>query len=204
MDKQQIIDVIGGLGMKTLETERLILRNWKETDLDDFYEYASVEGVGETAGWPTHTDKSVTKTILNQFIDEDEVYALVLKENNKVIGSLGIHKRTMDEDYKAPIQREIGYVLSRTYWGNGLVAEAVKKVIGYAFENMKVDVLWCGHFSFNNRSRRVVEKCGFKFYADGIYHAELLNKTFELKKYLLTKEDYKTMLIDDNNHHINK
>lgn len=74
------------------------------------------------AGWPHHTDKEVSKTILNKFIKDDDVYALVLKENNKVIGSLGIHNRTMDENYKANIQREIGYVLSKTYWGNGFVA----------------------------------------------------------------------------------
>ena len=181
--------------MKTLETERLILRNWRESDLDDFYEYASVEGVGEMAGWPHHTDKEVSKTILNKFIKDDDVYALVLKENNKVIGSLGIHNRTMDENYKTNIQREIGYVLSKTYWGNGFVAEAVKEAIKYAFEDMKVDVLWCGHFSFNNQSCSVIKKCGFKFYGEGEYEAKLLDKTFLEKQYIITNEDYKTLSI---------
>lgn len=176
--------------MRRLETERLILRNWKETDLDDLYEYAKVEGVGEMAGWPHHTNKQTSKSILNDFIKQGEVYALVLKENNKVIGSLGIHKRTMDENYKAEIQREIGYVLSKDYWGKGLMVEAVKAAIRYAFEELEVDALWCGHFTFNNQSRSVVQKCGFKFHGDGIYKATLLDKTFEEKKYLLTKEDY--------------
>lgn len=70
--------------MKTLETERLILRNFKESDLDDFYEYAKVPGVGENAGWPHHEDIESTKKILKDFIEKDEVYALVLKEKIKL------------------------------------------------------------------------------------------------------------------------
>lgn len=76
---------------KTIETDRLILRAWKETDLDDFYEYASVEGVGEMAGWKHHESIDVTKKILQSFISEKNVFAIVYKENNKVIGSLGLH-----------------------------------------------------------------------------------------------------------------
>ena len=135
--------------MRTLETERLILRNWVETDLEDLYEYASVEGVGEMAGWPHHTDIEVTKRILEGFIEKDEVYAIVLKDSQKVIGSLGIHNRAKEEEKDEKIQREIGYVLSKDYWGKGLVPEAVKAVIQYAFDEMHVDVLWCGHFVTN-------------------------------------------------------
>lgn len=179
--------------MRTLETQRLILRNFKESDLDDFYEYASVEGVGEMAGWPHHTDIEVTKHILNEFITNDEVYALVLKENQKVIGSLGIHKRTMDESYPGENHREIGYVLSKEYWGRGLVPEVVKVAIAYAFEELKVDALWCGHFDFNQRSARVIEKSGFHYYGDGVYEAKQLDKTFKDKRYLLTVADYEEM-----------
>lgn len=179
--------------MKTLETERLILRNWKETDLDDFYEYAKVEGVGEMAGWPHHTDIEISRSILQDFIDKDEVYAIVLKENNKVIGSLGIHTRTVDEVYQDKNNREIGYVLSKDYWGRGLVPEAVKAAIQYAFEEIQVDVLWCGHFDINHRSQRVIEKCGFRFYGDGVYEAKQLGTTFTDKRYLITREDYQKL-----------
>ena len=174
--------------MKTLETERLIMRNWKESDLFDFYEYAKVEGISEMTGWPHHENIEVTKAILKGFIDHDIEYALVLKEENKVIGSLGFHKRTADPNYKAELQREIGYVLSKAYWGRGLMTEAVQKAIPYAFDEMKVDVLWCGHKSFNQRSKRVIEKSGFRFYCDGTY--ESFDKTYDAKKYIMTKDDY--------------
>ncbi|WP_069997173.1 GNAT family N-acetyltransferase [Cellulosilyticum sp. I15G10I2] len=174
--------------MKTLETERLIMRDWKVSDIFDFYEYASVEGISEMTGWPHHENIEVTKTILKDFIDSGIEYALVLKEENKVIGSLGFHNRTADTSYRADIQREIGYVLSKAYWGRGLMTEAVREAIQYAFDEIKVDVLWCGHKSFNIQSKRVIEKSGFRYYCDGTY--ESFGKTYDAKKYILTKDEY--------------
>jgi len=182
--------------VKTLETERLILRNWEASDLEDMYEYAKVEGVGEMAGWPHHENIEITKGVIKRFMENNEVYAVVLKEQNKVIGSLGIHSRTMDPCYKADVQREIGYVLSKAYWGRGLMPEAVKAAIRYAFEELGVDVLWCGHFMTNPQSQRVVEKSGFRFYCDGIYEAKEMEKTFDGKKYMMTKEDYQMLKKD--------
>ena len=75
-----------------IETERLILRPFEQSDLDDFYEYASVEGVGEMAGWKHHENKEKSQSILDLFITEDKTFAIVLKENNKVIGSLGVEE----------------------------------------------------------------------------------------------------------------
>lgn len=80
------IDITGVV----LTTKRLILREWKEDDLDDFYEYASVPGVGEMAGWHFHETKGKTKEILDIFINGKKTFAIVY--NNKVIGSLGIEE----------------------------------------------------------------------------------------------------------------
>ena len=102
-----------------IETDRLLLRSFKPSDLDDFYEYASVEGVGEMAGWKHHESKEISQVILDNFIAEDKTFAICLKSNHKVIGSLGIEKYGLEEklseffDYKG---REIGYVLSKDYW----------------------------------------------------------------------------------------
>ena len=147
-----------------IETERLILRAWTQSDLHDFYEYASVEGVGEKAGWNHHRSIEESQTILGFFIKNKKTFALELKENGKVIGSIGLEPR--DEDAGLPFElqgREIGYVLSMKYWGNGLMTEAVKAVINYCFTVLNFDYLTCGHFDHNDRSRRVVEKCGFTF-----------------------------------------
>ena len=68
---------------KEIETKRLILRPFKQQDLEDFYEYAKVEGVGERAGWKHHESIDKSQSILDSFIDEDKTFAIVLKENNK-------------------------------------------------------------------------------------------------------------------------
>lgn len=148
-----------------LETERLIIRAWKETDLENFYEYAKVDGVGQMAGWNPHQSIQESKTILEMFIKGKNEFALELKENHKVIGSLGLEKMSLSlgGEYDNLAGREIGYVLSKTYWGRGLMPEAVKAVIAYCFQNQKYDYLICSHSVTNNQSKRVIEKCGFRF-----------------------------------------
>jgi len=150
-----------------LESERLILRPFCPEDLDDLYAYASVEGVGEMAGWRHHESKEESERILRMFIDEDRVFALVLKDSGKVIGSLGIEKYGLEDkltEFDGYLGREIGYVLSKEYWGKGLMPEAVSTVIDYLFGVMDLDFLTCGYFDFNSQSKRVQEKCGFKPY----------------------------------------
>ena len=73
-----------------LKTQRLLLRPWRDDDLDDFFEYASVDGVGEMAGWSHHKTKEETKTILAAFIIGKKTFAIEC--GGKVIGSLGIEK----------------------------------------------------------------------------------------------------------------
>lgn len=153
-----------------IETDRLILRPWHETDLADFYEYAKVDGVGQMAGWLPHASIEESRQILGFFIDGKKTFALELKENGNVIGSVGLEER--DENIDLPedmMGREIGYVLSKEYWGRGLMPEAVKAVIDYCFRELHFDYLTCGHFLWNEQSRRVVEKCGFRYIKDVIH-----------------------------------
>ncbi len=152
---------------KIIETNRLILRPFKQTDLSDLYEYASVDGVGEMAGWSHHKNKEESQKILNMFIDEDKVFAICLKENEKVIGSIGVEKYGMEEkltEFDGYKGREIGYVLSRDYWGKGIATEATKAIIDFLFYECELDFLICGYYNFNFKSKRVQEKCGFKAY----------------------------------------
>lgn len=164
------------INKKTIETKRLILRPFRPTDLDDFYRYASVEGVGEMAGWKHHESMDETRKILNLFIDNDNVFAICLKENDRVIGSLGVEKYGLEEkltEFDGYYGRELGYVLSKDFWGRGLVPEAVTAVIEYLFHELSYDFLLCGYYNFNERSRRVQEKCGFKPYRSLVMSMQL-------------------------------
>mgnify|MGYP004677150477 FL=1 len=147
----------------TLKTNRMILRPWRQSDLDDFYEYASVDGVGQMAGWMPHKDKAESQTILDMFIAGKKTFAL--EYERKVIGSLGIecyNEKQFSElsEYKG---REIGCVLSKAYWGQGLMPEAVSEVIRYLFEDCGLDFIIYEYFLYNRQSARVQEKCGFHF-----------------------------------------
>lgn len=168
-----------------LKTERLVLRCFEESDLDDFYEYAKVDGVGQMAGWMPHKDKDETRNILKMFIDEKKTFAV--EYEGKVIGSIGVEnysEKALPElaDLKA---REIGYVLSKDYWGKGLMPEGVKRVIQYLFEEIGLDCIACAYFLENSQSKRVQEKCGFvqfKEYAYETHMGELKDSMYTLLK----------------------
>lgn len=150
-----------------LETARLILRPWLESDSEDLYEYARVDGVGQMAGWAPHKSPEESRQILHMFIREDKTLALVEKSTGKAIGSIGLELlANLDPSFDGLFGREIGYVLSKTYWGRGLMPEAVKAVIDYCFGVLDYDFLTCGYFLRNSQSRRVNEKLGFRFYKE--------------------------------------
>lgn len=173
-----------------IETPRLLLRPWKESDLNDFFEYASVEGVGEMAGWKHHESISESREILHSFMTDKNILALEFKENGKVIGSLGLHDSWAndDENYSHLKVKEIGYVLSKAYWGQGLMPEAVRAVKNYCFNVLELDALTVGHFVGNNQSKRVIEKNGFTYVSQSEYVATSLNKTFVNNRYILLRK----------------
>ena len=160
-----------------LETDRLILRAWEITDLDDFFEYASVEGVGEKAGWEHHKSKDKSLEILKMFIEEKKVFAIVLKENQKVIGSIGIEELSeeLDKDLDNLLGRELGYVLNKDYWNKGIMKEAVSKVVDYCFNTLKLNFLMASYFNHNIASKKVLENLNFKFYKDIIIETRYNN-----------------------------
>lgn len=152
-----------------LETDSLILRPFEEADLLDFNEYCKVPGVGELAGWTHHQSIAESKEILNLFIKEKKTLAIVEKESGKVIGTVGIEpydENFVGEEYKPLKCREIGYVLSKDYWGKGFMPQAVARVLSYCFEDLQLDAVFCGYFKRNHQSKRVTEKIGFQYVCD--------------------------------------
>ena len=172
-----------------LKTNRLTLRPFRESDLDDFFEYASVDGVGQMAGWAPHTNKEDSKCILDRFINEKKVFAIDYE--GKVIGSLGIENYNEEKfpEYADRQCREIGFVLAKSYWGKGLMPEAVNRVIAYLFDEVGLDVIFCGHFLWNKQSARVQQKCGFGFLSFGEFTTRM-NTVEKERMNLLTKEEY--------------
>lgn len=177
-----------------LETERLILRNFKESDLEDYWEYVQMENVGPRAGWPAYTDKEKARERLIYETTQKNQFAIVLKSENKVIGSVELMECSNNRYTNLNIEegsKEIGAVLSEKYWGKGYMPEAVKEVMRYAFIDLNVPVIYCGHAKANTNSSRLQDKCGFKIIGEvPNYRVWVDGKMTDLIERKMTREEY--------------
>lgn len=146
--------------MKTIETPRLILRGLRETDADDMFAYATDPDVGPRAGWAPHESREDSLAYLRMAIEQDEVWAVVDRDSQRMVGTIGLH-RDMRRSYS--LARSLGYVLSQRYWGRGLMVEAARAAMRYGFEEMGLLIISAVHYPFNLQSRRVMEKCGMRY-----------------------------------------
>ena len=150
---------------KEIVTERLILRPWQESDAESLYKYARDPEIGPIAGWPPHTFVEDSLNVIRTVFSAPETYAVVLKETGEPVGSAGI----MDGEglHSAQMQAgeaEIGYWIGRPFWGQGLIPEAVRRLQQRCFEELGFTAVWCGYYDGNTKSRRVMDKCGFRFH----------------------------------------
>lgn len=174
--------------MKTFETDRLILRTWKSEDVADLYKYAKDLSVGPIAGWAPHKSIDESMLVLKSYMENDNAWAIVLKENKKVIGMVKIYP---DENRGKYYAKQINYALSPAYWGNGYMTEAIKRVVDFAFDELKIDLLSVFHYPQNIRSKRVIEKCGFEY--EGIIEKGCKRydgQVFDAVCYSILKDDW--------------
>ena len=148
-----------------LQTKRLILRPWQESDAEALYKYACNPNIGPIAGWPPHTSVENSREIIKNVLSAPETYAVVLKETGETVGSVGLMTARSEIRFArlTGSECEIGYWIGESYWGRGLIPEAVSELIRYAFEDLQMTTIWCGYFDGNENSKRVQEKCGFTY-----------------------------------------
>ena len=149
--------------MPEMETERLIFRAIKRADCKDMFEYSSDPRTSQYLLWDPHESIEYTKSFIDIILAKYKVgeyndWALVLKENKKMIGTCGFTR--IDERNGVA---EIGYVLNPKYWGRGLATEAAQKAIEFAFEELGVNRVEAKFIFGNEASQRVMNKIGMKF-----------------------------------------
>lgn len=145
-----------------LTTERMVLRPFRESDAPALFEYAKDDRIGPIAGWPPHKSIEESLEIIQTIFMPREVFAVTLKEEDRVIGMVGLLIGE-DSNFKvAGDEAELAYWIGVPYWGQGLIPEAAKAVIEYAFTDLKMTALWCGFYESNFQSFRAQEKCGFE------------------------------------------
>ncbi|MDO5425957.1 MAG: GNAT family N-acetyltransferase [Eubacteriales bacterium] len=147
-----------------LETNRLVLRPWEESDAEALYRYAKDPQVGPIAGWPVHTSVENSREIIRDVLSEPETYAVVLKETQEPVGSAGLMLQGRGNVPLKEDEGEIGYWIGVPYWGQGLIPEAVRELLRYGFEELHLNRIWCGAYEGNQKSIRVQKKCGFRYH----------------------------------------
>ena len=180
--------------MNTLVTKRLILRPLRLTDLAAFYAYAKKPNIGPMAGWAPHQSPAESLKILKMMIAEKEVWGITIKPNDEIVGTIGLHERNLA--HMIHRAKEIGYALDDLYWGQGLMVEAVYKVLEYGFKTLELDEITCGHAVTNLRSKRVIEKTGFT-YSHMEIRQDAYQNDIEIMMYVIRLKDYKEMLEND-------
>jgi RimJ/RimL family protein N-acetyltransferase len=151
-----------------LDTPRLVLRPWEDSDSRVLYELASDPAVGEMAGWKPHGSEEESLGIIRTVFAKPSVFAVVLRAANRPIGCVGLD-RDPQILRKGPKDAELGYWIGRTYWNQGYATEAVSEVIRYGFEEEGITKIWCQALDSNRQSARVQEKCGFRFDHRGVF-----------------------------------
>lgn len=176
-----------------LETERLILRPWLETDAKDLYTYAKDPEVGPPAGWPPHESEEQSRQIIRDVLSAPETYAVCLKDGT-AIGSIGLKMGENTTLTDREDECELGYWIGKPYWGQGLIPEASRALLQYAFQELGMRAVWCGYYEGNEKSRRVQEKLGFVYQhtTENLY-LPLMGERRTGHENLLTKERWEAI-----------
>lgn len=176
-----------------LETNRLLLRPWSETDAADLFSQASHHEVGSAAGWPVHQSVEESREIIKTVLSQPETYALVLKETGQVIGSIGLMLGKQGGLDLPDSEAEIGYWIGHSFWGQGLVPEASQVLLDYGFSQLNLEKVWCRAFVENSKSLRVQEKLGFVYqYLLEDVHFPLIDEVRSERVNLLTREEWQS------------
>ncbi len=170
-----------------METERLLLRPWRESDAEALFKWASDPDVGERAGWPPHKSVEESLEIIKTLFNNDTTWAIVLKDNSgeervksgengeseesagtiesveggEPIGAIGYGPSC---DCNLPARDGeplIGYWIAKPYWNQGICTEALQLMIDNIRDTTDIPSLISGHFIDNPASGCVMEKCGF-------------------------------------------
>ena len=145
-----------------METERILLRPWREEDAEALYRHASDPEVGPRAGWSPHKSVDESRNIIRTLFANDHTWAIVQKESREPIGCICYYTPDESNIGIGPNDAEVGYWVARPYWNRGIATEALQLLIDYCFRQRGFRTLWADYFPDNQASGRVMQKCGFK------------------------------------------
>jgi ribosomal-protein-alanine N-acetyltransferase len=176
--------------LPSLQTERLILRKMTSDDAEEAFEYSSDPEVFEFVGGEVHRTIRDSEEFLKEISEKYErqetvVWGIVYKERCKLIGDCGFIKWDASQ-----ARAELDYLLSREYWNQGLMTEAIMEVIRFGFERMQLSRIQEMCEIANVASARVMEKAGMRF--EGVLRSYIQHdgKSLDMKMYSIIRNDW--------------
>lgn len=171
--------------MKVLENKTLVLKGLDFEYVEDMYEYGRDENVARHAGFQQHASGEDAFEMMTRLKNMDEVWGIYHKEDDKLIGTLGIHYGGKHPIHKTVVYG-IGFELNPKYWGRGIMKMACDLALDHFFFDLDGKAIYANHFKFNQRSKQFLVKYGM------IYEGDWLNQKRQVENsiYVMTKDHY--------------
>ncbi len=153
-----------------METERILLRPWREEDAEELYRLASDPEVGPRAGWSPHQSVDESREVIRTIFSNDHTWAIRLgrrqpacgNPSSQIVGCICYYPHGESNIGIGPDDAEVGYWVARPWWNRGLATEALRLLINHCFCNIGFRTLWGDYLESNPASGRVMQKCGFR------------------------------------------
>ena len=174
--------------MVQLETDRLLLRPFREEDAAGLYAYACHPEVGPPAGWKPHDDEDESLWVIREIFLPSDTLAVVRKADGRLIGSAGFVGKHRTE--LGTPSEEVGYSLARDCWGQGYITEAVEAILLHAFTRQDYRAIWAAYYDGNMRSKRVMARCGMTYRLSRVEEVAQLGETRLAHYYAITREEW--------------
>ena len=181
------------MGTQKLETPRLILRRFTREDAPAMYgAWASDPEATRFVSWPAHRDVGVTRALLEQWEeaylqDSEYNWCIVLRDGDSPIGSIGL------VNVNGELRRaEMGYIVARSHWGQGIAAEAAAAVLDYCFGRAGFHRIAAVHHPDNPASGAVMRKLGMR--REGLIreaHMDNQGRYIDVEQYAILNREWK-------------
>ncbi|HYM20916.1 MAG TPA: GNAT family N-acetyltransferase [Candidatus Kapabacteria bacterium] len=171
-------------------TERLLLRGLHPDDAPAIFEYCSRDNVTKYVVFPTHQSVTDSEAFIDRAtngkpLEFGVVWAIVLRDSGKLIGTIGIHKINLEQD-----KLETGYALHDDYWNKGYTTEALRALIGEIFTKTSINRIEALHAEEHTASGAVMQKSGMSYEGTLREASVTKGKRWNMKVFSILKREW--------------
>ena len=151
--------IILNFGIMEIQRPGYLLREWRATDCTSLARYANNINIWRNVRdrFPHPYTEEDGRFFIGNIVPQSPGYEFAIVIDGEAAGGIGLVRQSDVERLSA----EIGYWIGRPFWGQGLIPEAGRELLRYCLENTGAQRVWCSHYAGNEKSKRVIENCGW-------------------------------------------